>query len=150
MHRIAPILLALFLCAPRAAHAQAVPDSAGVHRAVLDYLEGFYQGDTARIVRGVHPEVHKYGYYRKQGETTYAGEPMSFAEMIDYARRVRARGRPAPADAPREVVIYDVQDRTASARLRAWWGTDYLLLARQDDGWKVTHVLWQSPPPARP
>jgi hypothetical protein len=46
------------------------------------------------------------------------------------------------------VVLYDVQDQTASAKLTAWWGTDYLLLARENGRWMITHVLWQSPPPA--
>jgi hypothetical protein len=44
------------------------------------------------------------------------------------------------------VEIYDVQDQTASAKLTAWWGTDYLLLARIDGRWMIRQVLWQSPP----
>jgi hypothetical protein len=128
--------------------AQHAADSAGVRAAVLDYLAGFYEGDTARIVRSVHPESHKYGYFRARDSTTYAGEPMSYAEMIAYANNFKRRGRTTPATAPREVTLFDVQDQTASAKLRAWWGTDYLLLARINGRWMVTHVLWQSPPPA--
>ena len=33
----------------------------------------------------------------------------------------------------------------ACAKLRAQWGIDYLLLARFDGRWMITHVLWQGP-----
>jgi hypothetical protein len=113
---------------------------------VLDYVEGFYEGDTAKIVRGVHPDVQKYGFWIPRDSARYAGEPMPWSEILSYARNIRDRGRPAPATAPKEIVIYEVQDQTASAKLTAWWGTDYLLLAKYDGRWMVRMVLWQSPP----
>lgn len=126
--------------------AQSEDDRRAVERAVLDYVEGFYEGDTAKLVRSVHPEVTKYGYYIPRDSSRYVGEPMPFAEFLSYANQVKARGRPAPADAPKRVEIFDVQDQTASAKLTAWWGTDYLLLARVDGRWMIRQVLWQSPP----
>lgn len=39
----------------------------------------------------------------------------------------------------------EVQDQTASAKVRAWWGTDYLLLGKYDGQWKILHVIWQGP-----
>jgi hypothetical protein len=39
-----------------------------------------------------------------------------------------------------------VLDQTASAKLTASWGIDYLLLAKYDGRWMITHVLWQTPP----
>jgi len=116
-----------------------------VRRAVLDYLEGFYEGDTAKLVRSLRPELFKYGFWKEKGATTYAGEKMSYAEAIDYARKFKAANRKTPATAPREVTIYDVQDQTASAKVRASWGTDYLLLGKYDGKWMISHVLWQGP-----
>lgn len=34
----------------------------------------------------------------------------------------------------------------AAAKVTAWWGTDYLQLAKYDGQWMIVHVLWQSPP----
>ena len=128
------------------AQSPVVRDSAGVRGAVLDYVEGFYEGDTARLVRSVWPKVSKYGFYVPRDSTRYSGEAMPFAEFLSFARGVKARNRPAPASAPKEITILDVQDQTASAKLRAYWGTDYLLMARMDGRWMITHVLWQTPP----
>ena len=57
-----------------------------------------------------------------------------------------ASGRKAPPTTRKEVTLLDVQDRTASAKLTAFWGTDYLLLGKFGDQWMVSSVLWQSPP----
>ena len=121
-------------------------DSQAVRRAVLDYVEGFYEGDTAKLARSVRPDVYKYGFWRQRDSTAYVGEQMTWAEFLSYANGVRARNRPAPATAPKVVELFDVQNRTASAKLTAFWGTDYLLVGKYGDRWMISHVLWQSPP----
>jgi hypothetical protein len=128
------------------AHAQAGAPQDSVRLAVLDYVEGFYEGDTARLVRSVWPEVRKYGFWRANPGAAYAGEPMAFAEFMRYANGVKAGRNRTPAGARKDIVVYDVQDQTASAKLTAWWGTDYLLLGKIGGRWQITHVLWQSPP----
>ncbi len=124
-------------------------DTAGVIRASLDYLEGFYEGDEAKIRRGVHPNAVKYGFFLSDGVAEYSGEPMSFQEMLEYARGVSEGGTQPPPTAPKEVRVFEVLDQTAAARVTAWWGSDFLHLARYDGEWRITHVLWQTPPPAR-
>lgn len=145
------ITLAALLIAP-SLQAQSTGDREGIRRAVLDYVEGFYEGDTTKLVRSVRPEVVKYGYYIPKGKTAYAGEAMPWAEFLSYANTVKKRGKPTPATSPKEITILDVADQTASAKLTAWWGIDYLHLAKFDGVWKITQVLWQSPPlkPASP
>ena len=144
------LVTVLWLGLPRSVGAQAnvaiSPDAEGVTRAARDYLEGFYEGDSTKIVRSVSPTVVKYGYYVPKGDSTFRGEAMTFAEMLDYVRKVKARGRPVPADAPRQVMALEVLDQVAAAKVVAWWGTDFLHLARIDGRWMITQVIWQSPP----
>ena len=130
--------------------AQSAADREGVRRAVLDYVEGFYEGDTAKLVRSIRPEVVKYGYYIPRDKSTYVGSAMPWPEFLAYANRVKASGRPAPATAPKDIALLDVADQTASAKLTANWGIDYLHLAKFDGKWMITQVLWQSPPPKAP
>lgn len=143
--RLGNLALALVLL-PGFARAQASAEHAAVERAVLDYVEGFYEGDTTKLVRSIRPEVVKYGFYVPRDSSHYVGETMPWPEFLSYARSIRERNRPAPASAPKQVEIFDVQDQTASAKLTAWWGTDYLLLAKYDGKWMIRQVLWQTPP----
>jgi hypothetical protein len=124
-------------------------DKQSVTNAVTDYVDAFYYGDTTKILRSVSPAVVKYGYYRKKDETKYAGEPMSFREMLDYATSVGKRKNPNADKWVKKIDILDSQDQTASAKVTAWWGTDYILLAKLEGKWMITHVLWQSPPVAK-
>jgi len=142
----AGLLFLAALLAPASVPAQTPADRAAVERAVLDYVEGFYEGDTAKLVRSIHPEVTKYGYYIPRDSSRYLGEAMPWPEVLSYARGVKQRNRPAPATAPKKVEIFDIQDQTASAKLTAYWGTDYLLLAKYNGKWMIREVLWQTPP----
>lgn len=147
---LSSILLALLVGLPAAARAQAgvapTADAEGVLRAARDYLEAFYEGDSTKIVRSVSPTVVKYGYYIPPGDSTYHGTAMSYAQMLDYVRGVKAGGRPVPASAPRQVSALEVLDQVAAAKVVAWWGTDFIHLAKVDGRWMITQVIWQSPP----
>lgn len=120
--------------------------TADVRRAVLDYVEGFYEGDSTKLMRSVRPEVYKFGFFIPRDSSRYAGQQMTWAGFMSYARNVKARNQPVPAGAPKGIDIYEVLDQTASAKLTASWGIDYLLLAKFDGKWMITHVLWQTPP----
>jgi hypothetical protein len=121
------------------------PEREAVHRAALDYLEGFYEGDSTKHLRSIHPTVYKYGFERTRAGA-WEGSRMTWPEFHDFTRRVRTNNRPAPANAPKEVIIYEVLDQTASAKVVAYWGIDYILLAKFEGKWMITHILWQTPP----
>jgi len=124
--------------------AQSSADSAGVRKAVNDYVEGFYSGDTAKIYYSIDQNASKHGYYKgNQLDTAYRKIPMSFSQMIGYSKN--ERNRPSEANAKiRDIQILDLQTKIASVKLRAWWGIDYLLLTKMQDRWVVEKVLWQS------
>lgn len=128
------------------ASSPAAPDRDAVRRAALDYLEGFYEGDSTKIVRSVRPDVRKVGYYTERGSTKYVAEEMPFADFLSYVRNFRKNNRSTPATAPREVTVGEVNDQTATAKVVAWWGIDYLQLAKYDGKWMIVNVMWQSPP----
>ena len=132
------LFLLLSTCTLTLSAQTSTAEEQAVERATLDYIEGFYEGDTAKIIRGVLPEAHKFGYWKDRETGQYSGEPMSFDEMKAYAQRVREKEKFAKPDAPKKVEIFEVQDQTA-------WGTDYLLLGKYDGQWKIVQVLWQGP-----
>lgn len=144
---LAAILVSLSVAAS-GAQAQMADDREGVRRASMDYLEGFYEGDTAKLTRSIRTDVYKIGFPRSRNATTYSPQQqMTWPQFLDYALQVKASGRMRPATDPKEVQVLDVLDQTAATKVTAWWGTDYLLLAKFNGKWMITHVLWQSPKP---
>ena len=139
-------LAAATLAAPPRLQGQTSADSNAVRRAALDYIEGFYEGDSTMHVRSIRPDVFKYGFWLPRDSTRYQGEQMPWSDFLAYTRRMRARGATTPATAPKAVELLDVQDQTAAVKVTAFWGTDYLLIGKYGDRWLVSSVLWQSPP----
>lgn len=133
------------VAAQGASAAGADAEREAVRQAVLDYVEGIYEVNPARIERSVHPELVKRGFFVKRGETAYSYDVMTFQQLVELAANYNKSGR-VPKNAPKEVVVFDVSDQTASAKLTAVWGIDYIHLAKYDGKWKFVNVLWQTPP----
>lgn len=126
--------------------AQAPDDSINVSRAMLDYIEGFYEGDSSKITQSISPEVVKYGYWKNAGTGKYEGRAMSFRQMIDFTINVKTKNKQAKPGTIKKVQVFEVQDQTASGKVTASWGTDYILLEKVNEKWMIRSVLWQGPP----
>lgn len=118
-----------------------------IERACLDYIEGFYEGDSTKLIRSLKPSLYKFGYWKNK--TTGVYEPdgsMSYRQALDYAKNVLVKKNFAKPDSPKKVEILDIGNSIASAKVSAWWGIDYILLAKQGDQWMIEQVLWEGPP----
>jgi len=118
-------------------------DREAINRAALDYIEGFYEGDTTKIKRSIHPSLSKLGYGRKsKGSKEHI---MSYEKAIAFAADVASNPKwAAPKDAVKQIEILDAQDKIACVKLTLYWGVDYLLMAKNDGKWMINKVLWQS------
>jgi hypothetical protein len=144
--RLTLMVFLLLLVLPVAGQAQSADDREGVRLAVLDYVEALYEANPARIERSVHPDLVKRGFYTEKEKPGYQTGIMTYQQLYDLAGRWNKKGW-LPKDAPKEIVVFDVLDQTATAKLTAHWGVDYFQLAKYDGKWKIIQVLWQSPPP---
>lgn len=118
-----------------------------VRLAVLDYVEGIYEVKPERIERSVSRELAKVGYWREKDGGPYSESRMSFDQLVNVAKNWNKNGRVEAKTALKEVTIYEVVDQTATVKLRAHWGIDYMHLSKKDGKWLIMNVLWQSPPP---
>ena len=66
--------------------------------------------------------------------------------MLAYATSVKERGRQPESGTVKRVELLDALDQTAAVKVYAWWGSDYLLMAKYEGEWTIVNVLWQTPP----
>ncbi len=119
-----------------------------IKESILDYVEGVYEADTSKIYRSVHPSLVKRGTWFDNETGDYVPlDEMNFEELVQLTKRWNSDGRNADLTSPREIIIYDVQEKTASAKLIAVWGFDYMHLAKIDEKWYIMNVLWQTHQP---
>lgn len=124
----------------------AAADRAAVHQAALDYVEGIYTADVTRIERSVHPQLQKRGFWRESPALPWGPQAtMTYEQLVNLTKTWNAK---KDRDTTlRKVDIYEVLDQTASAKVTAMWGIDYLHLAKYDGTWKIINILWQAHPP---
>ena len=123
-------------------------DRAAIERTVLDYLEGWYTGDAARMERALHPELAKrmVGTEPRSGRSLL--QPIGASAMIAYAAAGVGKLK-AGESAGIEVAILDVFHDMAMVRANSLRFIDYIQLGRLDGRWKIVNVLWEPTlPPA--
>lgn len=127
-------------------YAQKAQEKEGVTRACQDYLDGFYKGDTAKIINSIKPSLNKLGYWKNKETGAYENEGyMTYEQAKSYSKRVLERKNFPKADAPQKVEVLDIMNTIASAKVTAWWGTDYILLSKNNGKWMIEQVLWEGP-----
>jgi hypothetical protein len=126
--------------------ARPATDEERVRQVALDYVEALYEVKPERIERSVHPNLVKYGFWRKDEATPYKGMAMTKAQLVELAKKWNAKGDQADAGSVKKVEILDLMDQTAVVKVTAVWGVDHMQLAVIDGTWQILHILWQSHP----
>ena len=143
------ILAAIALLSASPATAQSPSDREAVRQAALDYVEGIYTVDTSRIERSVSKNLTKRGFWREPNDAAYRPESvMTFDQLMKLTAAWNKDGKRDTSI--KDVTVLDVLDQTASAKVVAMWGIDYMHLAKYDARWQIINIVWQAHPPKAP
>ncbi len=141
-------LAAVLLVLPAALPAQTAADSAGIRQTALDYIDGWYTGDGARMERAVHPELAKR-IVRTNDQGRSALGQQSAMTLVMGTRAGGGKDTPV-AQRKEDVTILDIYQNAASAKVYASGWVDYLHLAKWNGRWVIVNVLWELHPQKAP
>ncbi len=144
--RTSMLMLALLLMTfPSIMRSQSAADSAGIRAAALDYIEGWYSADGARMERALHPELAKRIVLTDPASGRSRLSQMSAMTLVQSTRA--GGGSKTPAERQRkDVFVLDIYENAASAKIVASGWVDYLHLAKWNGDWKIVNVLWELTP----
>jgi hypothetical protein len=119
-----------------------VADRDAIVRVALDYFEGWFDGDAARMERTLHPDLAK----RSPDDAPAPGEleKLTAREMIEATAKGIGKTRDVP-DRGLEVEVEHLHREIANVTVRSAVYVEYLHLVRTRDGWKIVNALWQHP-----
>lgn len=124
---------------------QAAADSAGIRATAHDYIDGWYEGDGARMERALHPHLAKRLVYQdQQGRSRLVD--ITALELVQSTRS--GAGKIAPAERRDSVTILDVFGNAALARIDATTWVDFLELIKWNGRWVIVNVVWENRPRA--
>ena len=117
-------------------------DSAAIRTAAIDYVDGWYEGDAARMERAVHPDLAKRIWSPDPQRGANRLENQTAMTLVLGTRR--GGGRTTPDSVRRrEVEKLEIFGNAASARVRMTNWVDLMHLARTGNQWKIVNVLWE-------
>ena len=115
-------------------------DESAIESVVLDYFEGWFEGDAARMDRALHEQLSKASL-ADEGDSL---DRLSKDFMVDATARGVGRTRKAAVGDPRiDVEVVDLYGSIASVTVRSAVYHEYLHLVKTTGGWKIANALWQ-------
>ena len=117
-------------------------DREAITQCALDYIDGYYTADEARMERAVHAELSKRIIRTDPNTGRSVLQNMNAEQLVGIV--ANARG-PVPEDQRQsDVTILDVYENVASVKIVASGWIDYLHVGRVDGEWKI--IPYCSPP----
>ena len=124
-------------------------DEVAITATALDYLEGWYTGDAARMERALHPDLAKR-IVRIDPEGNWDRvDSMSAMTLVQYTRKGYGTKVPV-AERQADITILDVFGNAAVVKAVARDWVDYLQIGKVNGEWKIINVLWEMKPAPKP
>jgi len=139
------LILILFILTGATLFAQADDDKKAIKEAVLNYLEGWYDGDVDRMKKALHPELAKRAMSTLPQTGTSFINTATKSMMIEYTRA--GFGKQTPREKLNNTVeVLDIYNGIATVKAVSYDYVDYCHLVKQDGEWKILNVLWDRVP----
>lgn len=107
-----------------------------VVQVALDYIDGWYQGSTARMDQALHAKLAKR-------RVTPSGEVWEVRKEWMVEATGDGQGRiENPDKGRRDVTILDMTDTMACVKIVSEKFIDYVHLAQDGGKWVIVNVLW--------
>lgn len=108
-----------------------------------DYIEGWLDGDEARMRHCLHPELVKRTIYHGAETGDWRLGRTADAEMMAGWTRDGEGRTTVPRERAFEITIQDAFRHIASVRVLSHPYMDYLHVAKIGDRWFIVNVLWE-------
>ncbi|MEQ8706793.1 MAG: alpha/beta hydrolase [Phaeodactylibacter sp.] len=119
-------------------------DEKAIREVLNNYVHSIYKVDSSLVYAVTDTTLQKSGHYYSDKSGAWSYSDMTFQQLVYTAARYNLKGH-IPNNAPVQVEIFDIGSQTASAKVSAIWGFDYVLLSQDARGkWRMDKVLWQS------
>lgn len=115
-------------------------DESMVKKAALDYVDGYYSGDVARMEKAIHPDINKAAPrdLPKTGRTLLAYS--TYQGLLDLTRN--KTGFLPDTARHIDVKVLNIDNNLANARVISASFIDYIQLVKIEDQWKIINVIY--------
>jgi hypothetical protein len=145
MSRTLLLCLALLVAGIARSQGQSAADSTAIRATAHDYIDGWYEGDAARMEGALHAHLAKRLVYDDQSGRSRLVD-LTAMELVQSTRA--GTGKIPRAQWRDSVTILDVFGNAAMVRIDATTWVDYLEEVKWNGRWEILNVVWVNRPPA--
>ena len=145
MNIIKTITLFILLTFTVLAKAQINQDSVKVLETVSLYNQGWYEGDSTKMRKALHPELVKRIVQQFKDPGNDVVNNLSYNLMMQYV--IAGYGTHTPKEKRNDkVTLHDIYGNIASVKVESEDIVEYLQLVKFSGEWKILNVLWDMKP----
>jgi len=117
-------------------------DTAAIIRTSLDYIDGYYSGDAARVERAIHPDLNKATPRDLPQTGRTALTYTTWSALVEFTRAKIG----ALDDTARHinVIILNTENDVSNVKIISANFTDYIQVVKLDGEWKILNVIFTS------
>jgi hypothetical protein len=145
MIRMLVLCLALLVTGVSRSYGQSAADSTAIRATAHDYIDGWYEGDAARMEAALHSHLAKRLVYDDQSGRSRLVD-LTALELVQSTRA--GTGKLPRAQWRDSVTILDVFGNAALVRIDATTWVDYLEEVKWNGRWEILNVVWVNRPSA--
>ena len=138
---ILTMILSVIALGPVEVMAADAGEEEAVIAVVLDYIDGWYDGDVARMENALHPDLAKRSIQALKNGAEFVNT-LSASNMIEYTKAGFGK-KNKQENQKSEVIILDILSQTASVKAISPEYIDYIHLAKVNGKWWIVNVLWE-------
>ncbi len=111
---------------------------------VMDYFEGWFDGNVERMKRALHPDLNKRSV-RVETNALKLSTPSTAQQMIGWTGDGEGKAL-RPADPAIVIKVDDVYDHIATVTVHSAIYMEYLQLMKTPQGWRIVNALYMNRP----
>lgn len=119
-------------------------DSTAIVQSALDYGDGFYSGDGARMERALHPDFNKVSPVKMSENGNTFLYYSTFSGLIEMSGA--KVGLLEESKRKEKVTVLKIDGDIAFAKITTAMFNDYLEMVKINEQWKIINVLWTNGP----
>lgn len=134
------LIILVLVCITTGSFAQSA-DEAAIKAAALNYIEGWYSADTARISKALSKDLVKRGFMVNRNNQLVKTEA-TYKQMLEWTGKKPNELKQKP-DMKFDVTIIEIGKNIAMAKVVSPQYIDYLHLGKMNEEWKIYNVIWE-------
>ena len=125
----------------RSATPEVSSDEAAVVTSTLAYFNSWFDGDSDRMDRVLHPALAKRSLSQAEPDSPEL-RSVTKGQMVAWTAEGEGKSIDAGGERHIDVEVVDLYGNIASVVVRSPVYREYLHLVRTEDGWKIANALW--------